>query len=122
MNKITDQEYKKIYQKASPQSPLWKDVLLAFLVGGAICTIGQAIKNYFISRGLDDQAVSSCLSITLIFFGVLLTDLRIYPKIAKFAGAGTIVPITGFANSIAAWCWAPASKCSPLPALCWPVA
>ena len=102
METITNQEYKKIYQKASPRSPLLKDMRLAFLVGGAICTLGQGLKNYFISRGLDDKAVSSCLSITLVFFGVLLTDLNIYPKIAKFAGAGTIVPITGFANSIAA--------------------
>ena len=76
-----------------------KDIVLAFLIGGAICTVGQAIKEYFIS--LDEKAVSSALSITMIFLGVLLTDLRIYPKIAKYAGAGTIVPITGFANSIA---------------------
>lgn len=79
-----------------------KDIILAFLVGGAICTIGQAIKNFFISRGLDEKAVSSALSITLVFLGVFLTDIRVYPKLAKFAGAGTIVPITGFANSIAA--------------------
>ena len=99
---MTNQDYGKLVNQRSKPSPMGKNILWAFLVGGAICTIGQAIKNYFISRGLDDQAVSSCLSITLIFFGVLLTDLRIYPKIAKFAGAGTIVPITGFANSIAA--------------------
>ena len=78
-----------------------KDIVLAFLIGGAICTVGQAIKEYFISLGLDEKAVSSALSITMIFLGVLFTDLRIYPKIAKDAGAGTIVPITGFANSIA---------------------
>lgn len=102
MENITNQEYKKIYQKASPRSPLLKDMLLAFLVGGGICALAQGLRNYFVSRGLDDKAVSSCLSITLVFFGVLLTDLNIYPKIAKFAGAGTIVPITGFANSIAA--------------------
>lgn len=99
---ITNEEYKKVYQKASPRSPMLKDIILAFLVGGAICTIGQAIKNFFISRGLDEKAVSSALSITLVFLGVFLTDIRVYPKLAKFAGAGTIVPITGFANSIAA--------------------
>lgn len=99
---ITNEEYKKVYQKASPRSPIIKDIILAFLVGGAICTIGQAIKNFFISRGLDEKTVSSALSITLVFLGVFLTDIRVYPKLAKFAGAGTIVPITGFANSIAA--------------------
>lgn len=99
--RITNEEYKKLYQKASPRSPMLKDIVLAFLIGGAICTVGQAIKEYFISLGLDEKAVSSALSITMIFLGVLLTDLRIYPKIAKYAGAGTIVPITGFANSIA---------------------
>ena len=99
--RITNEEYKKLYQKASPRSPMLKDIVLAFLIGGAICTVGQAIKEYFISLGLDEKAVSSALSITMIFLGVLLTDLRIYPKIAKYAGADTIVPITGFANSIA---------------------
>ena len=99
--RITNEEYKKLYQKASPRSPMLKDIVLAFLIGGAICTVGQAIKEYFISLGLDEKAVSSALSITMIFLGVLLTDLRIYPKIDKYAGAGTIVPITGFANSIA---------------------
>ena len=99
--RITNEEYKKLYQKASPRSPMLKDIVLAFLIGGAICTVGQAIKEYFISLGLDEKAVSSALSITMIFLGVLLTDLRIYPKIAKYAGAGTIVPSTGFANSIA---------------------
>lgn len=99
--RITNEEYKKLYQKASPRSPMLKDIVLAFLIGGAICTVGQAIKEYFISLGLDEKAVSSALSITMIFLGVLLTDLRICPKIAKYAGAGTIVPITGFANSIA---------------------
>lgn len=100
--KITNDEYKRVYHKASPRSPMVKDVVLAFLVGGAICTIGQFIKNYFVSLGLDENTVASALSITLVFLGVLLTDLRIYPKLAKFGGAGTIVPITGFANSIAA--------------------
>ncbi|WP_458862773.1 SpoVA/SpoVAEb family sporulation membrane protein [Acidaminobacterium chupaoyuni] len=100
--KITNEEYKKIYQKASPRSPMLKDVVMAFLVGGAICTFAQFIKNYYISLGWGQKTVASALSITMVFLGVLLTDLRIYPKLAKYAGAGTIVPITGFANSIAA--------------------
>ncbi len=99
---ITNQEYKKLYQNASPPSPLLKDAFLAFLTGGAICTLAQAIRNFLLSQGLDEKAAGASLSIILVFLGVLLTDLAIYPKIAKFAGAGTIVPITGFANSIAA--------------------
>ena len=94
-----------------------KDIVLAFLIGGAICTVGQAIKEYFISLGLDEKAVSSALSITMIFLGVLLTDLRIYPKIAKYAGAGTIVPLRALPTPLPrplwstrpkVWCWAPA--------------
>ena len=99
---ITNQEYKKIYQTASPPSPLGKDILLAFLTGGTICTLAQAARNFLLSRGMDEKSAGAALSILLIFLGVLLTDLAIYPKIAKFAGAGTIVPITGFANSVAA--------------------
>ena len=98
---MTPEEYQALVKRMAPRSPILRDTALAFLVGGAICTVGQAIKEYFISLGLDEKAVSSALSITMIFLGVLLTDLRIYPKIAKYAGAGTIVPITGFANSIA---------------------
>mgnify|MGYP003098074470 FL=1 len=99
---ITNQEYKKLYQNASPPSPLLKDAFLAFLTGGTICTLAQFIRNFLLSQGLDEKAAGASLSIILVFLGVLLTDLTIYPKIAKFAGAGTIVPITGFANSIAA--------------------
>ena len=99
---ITNQEYKKLYQNASPPSPLLKDAFLAFLTGGTICTLAQFIRNFLLSQGLDEKAAGASLSIILVFLGVLLTDLTIYPKIATFAGAGTIVPITGFANSIAA--------------------
>lgn len=100
--KITNDEYKRVYQKASPKSPIIKDVIMAFLVGGTICTIAQLIKNYLATLGLSEADVSSALSIILVFIGVLLTDLHLYQKLAKFGGAGTVVPITGFANSIAA--------------------
>ena len=95
------QEYLDYANQKSPDSPIVKDVILAFLVGGLICVIGQGFsdiyKNYF---GLDEESVKAAVPITMVFFGALLTGLGIYRKIAKFAGAGTIVPITGFANAI----------------------
>ena len=100
--KLTQDQYKKIADQQSPKSPIWKDMLIAFTVGGAICTIGQFILNAYLSWGLSKQQASTALSITLIFLGALFTGLKLYDKLAKFAGAGTIVPITGFANSIVA--------------------
>ncbi|MCX7615427.1 MAG: stage V sporulation protein AC [Clostridiales bacterium] len=100
--KITAAEYQKLAQQKSPPSPLFKDMTLAFLVGGAICTIGQVISNIYMYYGLPKKEAATATTITLIFIGALLTGLKIYDKIAKFAGAGTIVPVTGFANSIVA--------------------
>lgn len=99
---ITKQEYAEMTKTKSPKSPIIKDCILAFLVGGAICTIGQIIQNIYISYGLDKLDASSATSITLIFLGALFTGLKIYDNLAKHAGAGTLVPITGFANSIVA--------------------
>jgi stage V sporulation protein AC len=99
---ITKQEYAEMAKVKSPKSPIIKDCILAFLVGGAICTIGQIIQNIYISNGLDKLDASSATSITLIFLGALFTGLKIYDNLAKHAGAGTLVPITGFANSIVA--------------------
>lgn len=97
----TKQEYQQYLEKKSPNSPLIKDVLYAFLFGGAICTIGQIFLNFYQNIiGLDSEQARTAVSITMIFLGALLTGLNIYCKIAKYAGAGTIVPITGFANSI----------------------
>ena len=101
MKKMTQSGYKSYVQSKSPNSPLFKDVCLAFLFGGIICTIGQGINDAYIHfASLTKDAASAATSITLIFIGSLLTGLDLYNKIAKYAGAGTIVPITGFANSI----------------------
>lgn len=93
--------YKKLVDKKSPSSKIVKNSIFAFLFGGTICCIGQFFRNVYGGFGFSDEAVGGCVSITMIFIGVLLTGLNIYPKIAKYAGAGTIVPITGFANSVA---------------------
>ncbi len=98
--------YKKDYQdyieKTSPKSPLFKDMIMAFLFGGAICVIGQAFMNLYKDvLNMDAENAKIAVSVTMVFIGALLTGLDIYPKIAKYAGAGTIVPITGFANSVA---------------------
>ena len=94
-------EYKKMADKKTPSSKLLKDCIMAFIFGGCICKIGQAILNFYKSFGMSEELTASAVSVTLIFLGVLLTGLNIYPKLAKHAGAGTIVPITGFANSVA---------------------
>ena len=87
---------------SSPRSPIWKDVLFAFLIGGALCTLAQGIQNWYISLGLEKDMAGTATSVTMIFVGALLTGLSIFDDIAKVAGAGTLVPITGFANSVAA--------------------
>lgn len=97
---MTQDEYKKFSDKFAPKSPIIKNMIFAFLFGGTICTIGQGILDFYKSNGLTTEEASGAVSITLIFVGALLTGLNVYDKIAKIAGAGTIVPITGFANSI----------------------
>ncbi|MDR3644545.1 MAG: stage V sporulation protein AC [Clostridia bacterium] len=89
-------------KRKSKKSPLLKNMLWAFCVGGAICTVGQALSDLFRQYGLSLLDASSATSITLIFLGAFLTGVNIFDKIAKHAGAGTLVPITGFANSIVA--------------------
>lgn len=97
----TNRQYQDYLNKKSQNSPLLKDMLWAFFIGGVICTIGQAIFDlYNRLGGLSEDDARTAVSITMIFLGALLTGLDIYGKIAKHAGAGTIVPITGFANSI----------------------
>lgn len=97
---MTNQEYKKYVEKKTPNSPLLKDMAFAFLFGGAICVLGQLISNGFQSSGFDKDTASMGTSVTLVFLSACLTGLGIYDKIAKFAGAGTLVPITGFANAM----------------------
>ena len=98
--KLTKEEYAEMLGSQSPPSNLLLDMVWAFVVGGLICTIGQAVSEFYKSRGLDQTAVSAATAITLVFLGGLLTALHLYDKIAKKAGAGTLVPITGFANAI----------------------
>ena len=98
--KLTKEEYAEMLGSQSPPSNLLLDMVWAFVVGGLICTIGQAISEFYKSRGLDQTAVSAATAITLVFLGGLLTALHLYDKIAKKAGAGTLEPITGFSNAI----------------------
>ena len=100
--KMTNDEYKKYTDKHAPHSHAGRNMLRAFLVGGAICCVGQLLLGLFGSIGLDEQSSATAASITLVFIGALLTGFGIYDDIAKFAGAGTLVPITGFANSVVA--------------------
>jgi stage V sporulation protein AC len=96
-----NQEYQNYVKSTMPKSNILKNCIMAFLIGGLICTIGQLITNIGINYyGLNKQDAGTFTSIILIFLSALLTGLGIYDDIAKVAGAGTIVPITGFANSI----------------------
>jgi len=101
-HEMTNKEYNEYVKTKTPNSKLFSNCLKAFVSGGIICVIGHFILTMFKKWGLDTEAASTATSIILVFAGALLTGLDIYPKIAKFAGAGTIVPITGFANSVAA--------------------
>ena len=96
----TKQEYLDYVDKKSPNSPILRNCFNAFWVGGLICSIGQIIFDFCKFKGLEDTACSTIVSITLIGIAALLTALNIFNKIGKFAGAGSLVPITGFANSI----------------------
>ena len=101
MNPIeTKQTYQDYVNKKSPNSPIWKNCFNAFWVGGLICTIGQIIMNICKERGFDQSLSVTMVSILLIAISAFLTGLNIFNKIGKFAGAGSLVPITGFANSI----------------------
>ena len=94
------QKYQEYVEKKSPNSPIWKDCFNAFWVGGLICTIGQIISNICKARGFDTAMSGTIVSIILIVISAFLTGLNIFNKIGKFAGAGSLIPITGFANSI----------------------
>lgn len=106
MGSIKDEEKKKEYEQYVSQVTPKRSLLLqmgkAFLVGGAICAVGQAVINYAKHMGLDRETAGTWCSLTLIFLSVLLTGLNLYQKLVSFAGAGALVPITGFANSVAA--------------------
>ncbi|NLH02225.1 MAG: stage V sporulation protein AC [Clostridiales bacterium] len=97
---MSKEAYGAYVKKKSPDSKLLPDMLKAFAVGGAICCVGQAIMNLFLKSGISLDLASSLTSISLVFIGALLTGLGVYDDIAKIGGAGTLVPITGFANSV----------------------
>ncbi|HHX87857.1 MAG TPA: stage V sporulation protein AC [Firmicutes bacterium] len=97
---ITPQEFKEIVRKSSPKRPLLKNLIFAFLSGGTICLIGQAIQNLYTGFGFSNQEATSATVSTVIFAGSLLTGLGVFDKIARFAGAGSAIPVTGFANSL----------------------
>ena len=99
---MTEKEYKKLVDEISPNSPIGKDCLGAFVIGGIICVIGQFFINYYTKMGLDKEAAGTAASMSLVVISAALTGLSLYDNIAKFAGAGTLVPITGFANAISA--------------------
>ena len=98
---VTKKEYSEMSKKASPNSRSWVNVPMAFLIGGLICTLGEVILNIFTHYGAEKEAAGAWASIILVFLSALFTGLGLYEKLAKHAGAGTLVPITGFANSVA---------------------
>lgn len=100
MNKITQKEYADILKEVSPDSPLGLDMLKAFVVGGIICTIGQCFLNFYMKILQERELASTATSISLIFIAAVLTACNVFDNIAKLAGAGTLVPITGFSNAV----------------------
>ena len=98
--KITSMEYGELVKEYSPNSGTLADTLNAFWIGGLICVLGQLILKGWGLTGLDDKLASTATAMTMVFLGALLTGVGVYDRIAKVAGAGTIVPITGFANSV----------------------
>lgn len=97
---MTNKEYQTYVEKKTPNSRIGRNVIRAFIIGGLICVVGQFITNVLKIMGYGQEQVSSVVTLILIFLGALLTGLNIYDDLGRFAGAGSIVPITGFANSI----------------------
>lgn len=97
---MSKKEYNRYVARLAQKSPLGKDMLRSFLVGGLICVIGQLILNGFTALDLSEQDAAAATSVSLVFLSAVLTGLSVYDDIAKFAGAGTLVPITGFANAV----------------------
>ena len=99
---MNQKEYEAYVKEKTPVHCLWKNMLKAFVTGGIICSVGQVILNYCKNAGVEEKLAGSWCSLILVLISVILTGLNIYPKIAKWGGAGALVPITGFANSVAA--------------------
>ena len=96
----SNKEYSEMTKRQSPPSTKIKDFALAYLIGGIICVLGQLLRELYTALGFDDKVVRMAVPSTLIFAAALLTGLKLFDKIAKHAGAGTLVPITGFANAV----------------------
>jgi stage V sporulation protein AC len=99
---MTKKEYLEYVDEKSPNSPFWKDLFFAYLIGGAICVLGQGIADAWRACGFSEPHAAALTSASLILLSMLLTGCGVYDKIAKRAGAGTLVPITGFANAVVA--------------------
>ena len=97
---MSNADYLEYVAKKAKKSPMAKDCTLAFVIGGAICCLGQAIQNGWLAAGLSKQDAGTATSCTLVFLSALLTGLNLYNKIARYGGAGTLIPITGFANAV----------------------
>lgn len=97
---VSKQKYDQMVKKETTNSPLLIDCIKAFVIGGIICIIGQALTDLYMYLGMGKTQAQTLCSVTLVFIGVLLTALHLYEKIAKHGGAGTLVPITGFANAV----------------------
>lgn len=97
----TKKEYEAYVEKKSPNSKIVKDTIFAFVIGGLICVIGQGFSDLYEKvLGMSEEMVKTAVSVTMIFLGALFTGLNLYNKLAKYAGGGTLVPITGFANAV----------------------
>lgn len=99
--KLKPREYARRVQRASPPSPLGKDCLWAFFVGGGICLLGEVLRQWYLAKGLEWELAGTLTSCTLVALSALFTTLGLYQKLAAKAGAGSLVPITGFANAVA---------------------
>ena len=99
---MTEKQYARLVKELSPASPMKRDCFNAFWIGGTICLIGQLLQNGYLALGLEKDQAGTYTSMTLVALSALLTGLSLYDDIARYAGAGTLVPITGFANAIAA--------------------
>ncbi len=99
---VKQKQYQMRVERVTPKAPIMRNICWAFAVGGLICTIGQLITDYFIMLGLSIKDASACATVVLIFLGAFFTGIGVYDQLGKRAGAGSIIPITGFANSIVA--------------------
>lgn len=97
---MRSEDYQQLVWKHTPKKPLWKGCLGAFLIGGTICLLGEVFQEIYLSFGLDETTASAMESVTLVFCSILLTGFGVYDNISRVGGAGTLVPITGFANAM----------------------